>query len=240
MYCQDLNQAEESWYLAGIISHGKGCALPGESSFYTRVSFYTQWINSVINEIEPRGLQADVHPRAYCPGGISCDHGNCIGEVYLCDFHNDCFDGEDEAHCKPRVVNGKIIYEYVGGQYGAGYTLRPPTTTSTTVAPTTKGNKQKSWQRSGGTNAQKNDGSFFLHSPVENNVVFKGLRSNFFYDGKVIVKICMYILVVSRPLFIACHEIRWCQGLQRRKFHLQECSSMYPFQASLRPQAGLY
>lgn len=140
LYCQDLSQSEESWYLAGVISHGKGCALPNESSFYTRVSFYKDWINQVIsgNYIEMRGLKSqEIKPRAYCPGGVSCDHGRCIGELYLCDFHNDCFDGEDEAHCHPKVVGGKIVYEYIG------YTPVPPTTPTTIAPTTTKGNEQK-------------------------------------------------------------------------------------------------
>lgn len=32
------------WYVAGIVSHGEGCARPNEPGAYTRVSLFLNWI----------------------------------------------------------------------------------------------------------------------------------------------------------------------------------------------------
>lgn len=36
---------KERWYVAGIVSHGEGCARPGEPGAYTRVALFRQWID---------------------------------------------------------------------------------------------------------------------------------------------------------------------------------------------------
>ena len=40
---------KDTWYLAGIISHGKGCALANSASFYTRVAQYQDWIDDIMD-----------------------------------------------------------------------------------------------------------------------------------------------------------------------------------------------
>lgn len=34
----------QQWYVAGIVSHGDGCARKGEPGVYTRVSVFVSWI----------------------------------------------------------------------------------------------------------------------------------------------------------------------------------------------------
>ena len=41
--CKNPNVPTQ-WYLAGIVSHGEGCARPNEPGVYTRVSLYSEWI----------------------------------------------------------------------------------------------------------------------------------------------------------------------------------------------------
>lgn len=37
------------WYVSGIVSHGEGCARPGEPGAYTRVSLYVHWIDRILS-----------------------------------------------------------------------------------------------------------------------------------------------------------------------------------------------
>lgn len=41
--CRNPNNPSQ-WYLAGIVSHGLGCARPNEPGVYTKVSKYVDWI----------------------------------------------------------------------------------------------------------------------------------------------------------------------------------------------------
>lgn len=41
--CRNPNNPSQ-WYLAGIVSHGLGCARPNEPGVYTKVSRYVDWI----------------------------------------------------------------------------------------------------------------------------------------------------------------------------------------------------
>ena len=44
-----LIENEKRWVLAGIISWGDGCAIPGKYGVYTRVSAVTTWIANTID-----------------------------------------------------------------------------------------------------------------------------------------------------------------------------------------------
>jgi secreted trypsin-like serine protease len=44
LMCQNIKNRNQ-WYLAGIVSHGEGCARPNEPGVYTRVSKYIGWIS---------------------------------------------------------------------------------------------------------------------------------------------------------------------------------------------------
>ncbi|XP_074603910.1 uncharacterized protein LOC141857319 isoform X2 [Brevipalpus obovatus] len=43
-----VGQSNDRWYLLGIVSWGEGCGRAGKYGFYTKVSNYIDWLNSVI------------------------------------------------------------------------------------------------------------------------------------------------------------------------------------------------
>ncbi|CAF2091537.1 unnamed protein product [Rotaria magnacalcarata] len=44
------SEEEQVWVLAGITSYGRGCALSNYAGIYTRVSAYTNWIQSIVDD----------------------------------------------------------------------------------------------------------------------------------------------------------------------------------------------
>lgn len=44
--------SSKQWILAGLTSFGFGCAQPGYSGVYTRIIFYLDWINLIINNTD--------------------------------------------------------------------------------------------------------------------------------------------------------------------------------------------
>ncbi|CAG9133134.1 unnamed protein product [Plutella xylostella] len=95
LLCRNPLNAQQ-WYMAGIVSHGDGCARKGEPGVYTRVSLFVKWIKFHIFSKTLPGIQ----PKQECPG-FKCISGiaKCLPKKRMCDKIIDCLDGEDEMNC---------------------------------------------------------------------------------------------------------------------------------------------
>ncbi|XP_062549399.1 serine protease nudel [Armigeres subalbatus] len=92
--CVSVSSPHE-WYLAGVVSHGEGCARPNEPGVYTRVALFNEWIIKKTSEMLPPS-----NTRLTCPG-FQCSFGvsYCIAKKKRCNGKVDCLGGEDELNC---------------------------------------------------------------------------------------------------------------------------------------------
>ncbi|XP_072940091.1 serine protease ndl [Epargyreus clarus] len=95
LLCRNPKNSQQ-WYIAGIVSHGDGCARKNEPGVYTRVSIFVKWI---LYHINSRSLPV-IQPKQECPG-FRCKSGifRCLPKKRMCDKVIDCLDGEDELNC---------------------------------------------------------------------------------------------------------------------------------------------
>uniref|UniRef100_A0A6P7FDM3 Serine protease nudel-like n=1 Tax=Diabrotica virgifera virgifera TaxID=50390 RepID=A0A6P7FDM3_DIAVI len=94
LMCRNPNNPNQ-WYLAGIVSHGEGCARPDEPGVYTKVGKYVGWIaeNMVEDKFIPR------FPLQHCPGYTCRSSNKCLPKKHHCDKIVDCLFGDDETEC---------------------------------------------------------------------------------------------------------------------------------------------
>uniref|UniRef100_A0A336MDC0 CSON014457 protein n=1 Tax=Culicoides sonorensis TaxID=179676 RepID=A0A336MDC0_CULSO len=96
LLCNSLSDSSE-WYLAGVVSHGEGCAREGRAGIYTRISLYLDWLD----QTEAHDGDPGTYPITAC-NGFKCiwGGGKCLPRKSRCNGIVECLGGEDEVDCQ--------------------------------------------------------------------------------------------------------------------------------------------
>lgn len=87
LVCKSASDPNET-YLAGIVSHGEGCARKNEPGVYTRVALYVDWINEMINS--DLSITA-ITTQSICPGFVCVWSSRCISQRHRCNGEIDWY-----------------------------------------------------------------------------------------------------------------------------------------------------